>query len=189
MFGGQQATSNQSARVPGASGLRGFRHGGAAGRLAGAARGCCRRTRAGRRTSSPRTGCRGCARSSRRTALAGREQQPPGRHEVGDRRAGLAVDEVGRQLVLVAERLALEAGADRAVEVHLLATIDSHCRSAAVEQGRLAGLQVHVDDAGQQVQRAHRVADRGGLSRTGRRPGSRRSRSGAAPARRGRARR
>ena len=58
-----------------------------------------------------------------KTALAGGEQQPPGEHDAADRRAGLGVGAVGRQLERLAECLVAMPGAEAAGEVRARATI------------------------------------------------------------------
>ena len=137
MFGGQQAHSNQAGRVPGAS-ARCCRPSGRRGRVRrpGAAPGCCRRTR--RRSTEWRretrlNRARSIASANRLSPVASSSRQAT--MIAGDGRAGLAVDEVGRQLVLVAERLALEPGADRAGQVELgrassTSTAAARCRAA-----------------------------------------------------------
>ena len=96
--------------------------------------------------------------------VAGRQQQPPGEHHARDRRAGLRVGQVRRQLVRVAERLVVVAAAETAGQVrprldHVVPAGQDRRSSRgrrARRRGRHAAVEVHL---------AHGVAgDLGGVA-------------------------
>ena len=94
----------------------------------------------------------------REARLAGDQQHPPAPHDAGDGGAGLAVRQLVRQLVRLAERLGQVPRADPAGEVQLAADHVVQLALERVEQRLLAGLQVDVGDPGRQVERPDGVA-------------------------------
>src|SRR5205823_4908338 len=93
------------------------------------------------------------------TALARDEQHAPVPHDAGDRRAGLAVGAVGWQLVRLANRLAVMAGADAAGQVDLPGGEVLPLMEHRSEERLVSGLGVDVGDAGIEVEGTHRMAD------------------------------
>jgi hypothetical protein len=93
-------------------------------------------------------------------AAAGGQQQPPVPVEAGDRRAGLAVRTIRRQLERIPEGLVAMARPVRAGYVGLLRDGALPQPLHRLQQRRVAGLEVDVGHAGRQVELAHGVPDR-----------------------------
>ena len=93
--------------------------------------------------------------------VAGREQQPPGEHDRGDRGARLGVRLVGRQLVRIAERLVAVAAPETAGQVGARLDHVVPAPEDRVEQLPIAELGRDVDGAAVEIQLADGVAGHG----------------------------
>jgi hypothetical protein len=91
-------------------------------------------------------------------ALARHEEQPPVPHDVGDRCAGLAVGAVRRQLIRLANRLAVMARADSAGQVRLGRDDVVPLVENRRQQLLVAALRVEIRNPRGEVERAHGVA-------------------------------
>ncbi len=93
--------------------------------------------------------------------LAGREQQPERQHAARDRRAGLGVGPVGRQLVGVAEGLVAVPGPERAGQVGARRQHVVEAPQDGGQERRVAGLDGDVDRPAVEVQLADGVPGHG----------------------------